>query len=297
MITAALLSVLPAPPALAQPAVESHTQVEEPEQAPNHRRLLEEGENSWLYGDYGAVIHLLAPALFPEPQGEWNPDQLMQAYVLVGSSYFFLGERDAAQQAFHALLRLEPDYELDRLLYPATVVSFLNDTRVLYEEELDGIRQSRGQTPIEQPGGILYVERRIAERSWWVSTLPFGIGHFSNRQTGWGIAYLVSEVLLGASSIGMYLAGESLRDGDGYFEDADRAETYRTIQLVTGYSFFAVLLVNIVHGAIIHEGVIETSYRTVAEPPVADEGGALFSWFTAAILQEGGALFEIGCHW
>ena len=250
----------------------------------------------WLYGDYDRVVVLLTPLLLPDPPTELTQEQLIDSYFMLGASHFFLGNRPASHNPFYHLLLLEPDHEVDRFLYPPTLIREFDQVRENNSEELDRIRQERAGST-EAPGGeIVYLERRIEERSILVSMIPFGVGHFANDDMLWGGTYLILEVALGATSAGFWLANELALDDDGFFHDRDRARTRAKVHFATGIAFFSVVLLNVVHGILIHEDVVEISYGVVNEP----EGFELEeqSWVPfASPWAENGWLLGIQRNW
>ena len=224
----------------------------------------------WLYGDYEQVVILLTPLLLPEPPDTLENDILIDAYFMLGASHFFMGNRPAAVNPLYRLLLLEPDFDIDPFLYPPGLIRELNQIKDVNQEELDRIRHERAGGTDTNPGEIVYIERRIEERSIIVSMIPFGIGHFSNDEPAWGTVYLVTEVLLGATSLGFYLANEleftpEPRTGPT-FPDNELADTRQQLHIATGVAFWSLILLNIVHGLIIHEDVVEVSFGVVEEP-------------------------------
>jgi hypothetical protein len=61
------------------------------------------------------------------------------------------------------------------------------------------------------------VERRVVQREFWVTMLPFGLGQMQNGDRSLGIALATSEVIAGATSAGSALLIEGLRDSSGHF--------------------------------------------------------------------------------
>jgi hypothetical protein len=228
--------------------------------------LLEVAQNWWYYGAFERVIEITRGLVAAESIGELTEEQRIQAYLLLGASEFLLNGPSASTEPFHELLRLDPDYALDPFLYPADMIRHLGDVADLYEAELEEIRRRRRADLGGEPGRLVFVERRVEERSLWVSMLPFGRGHISNGDYPWGLTYMGLEVGLGVASLALYLRNEGSRDADGFVPDLDRAERRQTAQIATGIAFFGVMAINVLHGALIHEGVIETSFGIVEDP-------------------------------
>jgi hypothetical protein len=66
------------------------------------------------------------------------------------------------------------------------------------------------------------------------------------------------------------MANEADRDLEGFFPDVETAQTRQDIQVGTAIAFFILAAANIVHGALIHEDVVETSYGLVDEADPED---------------------------
>lgn len=228
--------------------------------------LLEVAQNWWYYGAFERVIEIVRSLIAPGRIDALTNEQRIQAYLLLGASEFLLNGPSASTEPFHELLRLDPDYALDPFLYPADMIRHLGDVADLYEAELEEIRRRRRVDLGGEPGRLVFVERRVEERSLWVSMLPFGLGHISNGDYPWGLTYMGLEVGLGVASLALYLRNEGSRDGDGFVPDLERAERRQTAQIATGIAFFGVMAINVLHGALIHEGVVETSFGIVEDP-------------------------------
>src|SRR5262249_20067910 len=61
------------------------------------------GKSNFQYGNYKEAIRILRSLLYPTPQIS-DEGQLIEAYRLLGVSYFFEGNRPAAQREFASLL-------------------------------------------------------------------------------------------------------------------------------------------------------------------------------------------------
>jgi hypothetical protein len=225
---------------------------------------LAEAEDAWFFGSYPEVVRILSPLLVPTPDPNLAHDQLLRGYELLGASLHFQFGPDRSEPAFVALLYLEPDHDLDPFVFPESMRRYLDNLRDALRVELEAIRRERRRGVYS---GQLFVGRTVERRSLVVSMLPFGIGHFLNGERGWGTFYLVTELLLGGVSMGMYMANEVARGDDGYFDDVGPAETRQLIQVGTGVAFFVVLVANIAHGAVVHQDVIETRYEILDGPP------------------------------
>lgn len=216
-------------------------------------------DNAWVFGDFALVVEVLTPWLVPTPPPA-SDAVLRRAWERLGASAWYEDDSDLAESAFVELLVLDPRHRLDPFVHPAPLVQFYDEVREDRASEL----------PVETPtlgGATVYVERRVQTQSMLVSMLPFGWGFFAAGRDGLGTTYLITEVALGATSAGLYWANEAARGADGLYDDATVPERRRRIQVVTGWSFFALLATNIVHGALAHRSITSVEYRTLTEPP------------------------------
>ena len=203
--------------------------------------------------------------------------------MLLGTSYLFLDNEEMAREMLIRLLILEPDFELEPLHYPSSMINFLEALKEEFREQLDEIRSQRGDTPGETEGTLRYVEVRIEERTLLASILPFGAGHFYNDMPEWGILYLSVELILAGTSVGFYVANEADRTEDGYFPDEETARTRQTVHEATAWAFIFVVLTNMIHGALIHEDYGEISQRVLERPPFDDSQTSRWSPFAQPV--------------
>jgi tetratricopeptide (TPR) repeat protein len=227
---------------------------------------LEYAENAWQYGDYVEVVETLNPLVHPDPDARLDNEQLTYVYEILGASYYFLDESIKATDALLELLRLHPDHQLDAFLYPPSLLSRIEEIRADNQEELDAIRRAQSGDITPGVGEIVYVERRVQERSMLVSMIPFGVGQFVNDEAGWGLFYLLAEVGLFATSAVMYVSNENDRDDRGFFNEPLRAQSRQEIQLTTSAIGLVLVIANVVHGVVMHEDVVEVSYGVIDAP-------------------------------
>ena len=230
---------------------------------------LERAENAWVFGDFDEVIEALEPHLLPTAPPV-DPRTLTRAYGRLGASAVYAERAEIADAAFLALLRLDSGHELNPLIYPNTVIRYFEQVRETYADELgDG-------EPDVAPGETVFVERSVERQPRLVSMAPFGYGFFARGEPGIGSAWLVTEVALGATSLGMYLANETARDDEtGAIVRTNTTQRRRTIQIVTGTGFFVAIAANVLHGALAHRSISSVEYRTLDEPPPEFRGSRM----------------------
>lgn len=248
------------------------------------RARLERAREAFRNVEYELLRPLLEPILEPTPQLTRRAARL-EARSLLGLAYFFEAQQvrdaaarealmDRARAQFLALLRESPDYQLDELIFPASVVELFESVRQAHAEELDAMRAAgrRSDAGLEQ----IFVERRVDERNWWLNFLPFGIGAFQNGDTVRGTLYAVGQSLALVADLGMFWTVERLRAETGYFRLNDdgtaagspfaRARAWRT-RMWLSLGAFGALYIGSVIDALIHYEPIEVRLRTLDAPP------------------------------
>src|SRR5262249_28652071 len=205
------------------------------------------------YGDYPQASKLLSALV---EGGRFESLSLRaEAYRLLGLSLFYQGRKGEAYSAFLEYLYLEPDAQLDPFYVPPAAVSFFDQVKKEAEPKLAPLRaqkraeiearqkqaaeeaERRRQRELEEEGKRLQqitpqVERRVVQREFWVSMMPFGIGQLQNGDRTLGAILATSEVIAGAASAGSALLIEELRDpATGKFSDVGGGSTpYKTAQ-------------------------------------------------------------------
>jgi hypothetical protein len=163
---------------------------------------LQRGKNAYDRGEYSRAVEIVYPLLYPEMHLQ-SDGQIIQAHRILGVSFLFENKKSEAEQEFHKLLQLVPDYRFDALLDPPEVVDFFNSVRKSYASELSQL-EARRKAVEEQRSRPTIVERRVGRNSFTVNFVPFGAGQFQNGQRKKGWAFLIAESTLGAVSIAAF---------------------------------------------------------------------------------------------
>ncbi len=119
------------------------------------------------------------------------------------------------------------------------------------------------------------VERRVVQREFWVSMMPFGIGQLQNGDRSLGIGLATAEVLLGAASGGSALLIEELRDSTtGRFNNRGpgntpyvTARTLNVVKWVTAGLFYALWAGGAIQAAIRFQPEEQLPDRLLQQPP------------------------------
>lgn len=227
---------------------------------------LDFAENSFAFGDYDRVIRVLEPWLMPSPIDSSTDGNIADGYGWLGASAWFEGRIADADTVFRTGLRQRHTMTLDPLVFPPELVHFFREIREEMQPEL-------AQRHSSATDNIVYIESRVAQHPRWVSMLPFGYGMFVNGESEWGIVYAFTEVSLLTVSSTLFWVNYAQRTASddpnhplGY-PDPRRAETRRRVHIGTGAAFIGVVVVNMIHGAIIHNRERQVQYRTLTGPP------------------------------
>lgn len=161
------------------------------------RETMEAAEREFRYQNYEAVVELLTPLLEPTPQLPTR-EEVLRAREMLGSSQWWMGRKGPFKQQFTLILQEDAAYELDSFYFPPGMVGDFQD---LKQQLLElGIIQVE-VAPELPPREILVVERTRIQRNSTVNLVPFGVGQFVNGQTGKGVFFLTSElVMLGVNT-------------------------------------------------------------------------------------------------
>lgn len=251
----------------------------EAKELPSAVEAMNRARVTFEYGDYAQASRLLSALL---EVGRFESAALRaEAYRLLGLSLFYQGRKGEAYSAFLEYLFLEPDAQLDPFYVPPAAVSFFEQVKKEAEPKLAPIRgqkraeqearqrvaaeeaERRRQRELEEERRRLQtirpsIERRIVQREFWVSVMPFGIGQLQNGDRTLGIVLATAQLVTGASSAGSALLIEELRDSStGRFNDRGPGSTpYRTatrlnvVKWIGAALFYGLWAAGAVHAAI-----------------------------------------------
>jgi tetratricopeptide (TPR) repeat protein len=243
--------------------------------APSAVEPMNKARATFEYGDYARAAQMLSALV--EAGNFESPALRAEAYRLLGLALFYTGRKSEANNAFLEYLYLEPDAELDPFYFPPAAVSFFETVKKEAEPRLAPMRaqrraeqEARKKAAAEeaerrrqederkrlqtlQPS----VERRVVQREFWVTMMPFGIGQLQNGDRTLGISLAVTEVVAVAASAGSALFIETLRDSTtGKFDTRGTASPYvlaqrlNVVKWVGAALFYALWAGGAVHAAI-----------------------------------------------
>lgn len=241
-----------------------------PENHATPRETFERGRTAFGRAEYKRAIEILNPLLYPEVLLD-SEGEVVQAHRMLGVSYLFTGDSEAAKREFHKLLELRPDYRFDPLLDPQQVVDAFN--AVLKDEEseiaaIEGRRKLRDaeiaarlqrETRLHATTTVLRYERH----AYLLNFVPFGAGQFQNGERRKGWFFFGVEAGLAAISVGALATNFALYGANPYRKclqtpppmgacqeidhtDEDHSRTLLRVQLLSGGLFFATAIWGVV---------------------------------------------------
>jgi hypothetical protein len=182
--------------------------------------------------EYGRYAEVLERAVSRIDRGRLSDTELAELHKLAGLSAFHLNRSEDSSRHFRALLRLEPDFNLDPFAVPPPAVDWLDSIREQMAAELELVRQERRLrvererteaerrerervAAEEQRRRVETLSRQVTvreveKRSYLVNFVPFGAGQFQQGRTGLGTLLAAAEGALAVTSILSFFAYDSL---------------------------------------------------------------------------------------
>ena len=210
--------------------------------------ILRRGLNEFKYGNYSEAVTLLKGLLYP--MRLYSDAQVIESRKYLGMAYFLLEDLEPAKLEFRKLLYLDPDHQLDPFTVAPPLIELFESVRQKHRDALEVIRSDKPveATPPEPPPD--FPMRLRTEKSEFAMFVPFGVGQFQNGDIGWGIAFLVAEVLLLAVNISSYiwLRGHELNGRPAYAEaDASAIQAVTILQYASAGALGVVWSMGVMH--------------------------------------------------
>ncbi|HYO54537.1 hypothetical protein [Archangium sp.] len=259
---------------------------------------------SYEYGRYAEVLERAGNRI---DQGRLSDKDLAELHKLAGLSAFHLHRTEESARHFRALLRLEPDFNLDPFAVPPPAVTHLDTLREQMAAELDLVRQERRLrmererteaerrerervTSEEQRRRMEVMSRQVTvreveTRNVLVNFVPFGAGQFQQGRTGLGTLLAASEGALAVTSIIAFFAYDSLietrkvtvddirgpRDVSVRYIPTERlthARVWTGLKWGSAAGFYAVYAAGVIDALLHHqEQVVKTRIETLPSAP------------------------------
>ena len=207
----------PAVPATASPASPAATKGSDVEST--YTQAL----NAFKYQDFDTAIPLFRKVLAnPENLGR---KRLWRAREFLGAALWFNGDKQGANDQFTGLLLKNPQARLDPAYYPPQMIAdFVRVRRKLIA--LGAIKPEEKPLPPSTP-------TKYEPPPAMLSYVPFGVGQIANREIGKGIAFMVAESALAATSVYFYQRNARLGAKSVQYSSGEAAG-----QLIPGIGFY-----------------------------------------------------------
>jgi tetratricopeptide (TPR) repeat protein len=173
---------------------------------------LERAKTSYDAGRYAEGADRFKEILNPDSANALRaPNAIERARAYYAACLIALGRTDEANEQIEKLLRNNPLYTPDPVVFPGKVIDRFLDVKARLKGEIEGAfrarADARAKAEKEQRGYIANLQRLAAQESVvvrhsrWLAAIPFGVGQFQNGQEGLGYALLISEAVLAGTSI------------------------------------------------------------------------------------------------
>jgi len=254
---------------------------------------LERAKASYDAGRYAEGVDRFRQLLDPRAPGSLrDPVAIERARAYYAACLIALDRNAEADEQIEAIIRADPLYTPDPVVFPGKVVNRVLDIKARLKTEIEKAVQERADAERaqklklqqEQQAYIEALQQQAAQESVvvrhsrWIAALPFGVGQFQNGQDALGYAFLISESALAltsviAGAIHMRLVAQYAQYPPGSFNFDDfnsRREASQTVSLVSGIALAAVAVGGIVQAqlAFVPE-VRETRIRPLPRPPAS----------------------------
>jgi tetratricopeptide (TPR) repeat protein len=225
---------------------------------------LEEARALFQRGDFGGAIPRLNYLLYPEARLSALQD-LVEAHLLLGVSYYETGDRAAAAREFEETLFLDADAALDPNIFSEGAVKFFEDTKDALEDRFEREAEMR-RLAEERDRYRRALENLVVieKRPYYVNFIPFGAGQFQNGHTRKGILFFTAEAVLGGTSAGIFLWqwGKYGIGGNVPFDEQPTVFRLQTVQVITGSLALGVMAWGIIDALIYYK----PTQRAAADP-------------------------------
>jgi tetratricopeptide (TPR) repeat protein len=245
--------------------------------------------NAYDTGDYKAAIERFDKLLTRDPQIT-NTALLIEIHKYLGASYMFTGKIEAGKAQFKELLRLEPKYELDSVLFPTEVLDEFLKVKKEMEDELKQIEASKKKKlqALEEKRKQLketwdklmqaaehptYVRQNVKKNNLLLAFIPFGVGQFQNDHKIKGWLFFSFETALLVSTVTTFALADYYNVSGLGYGNQDYLSTGRRLGTATMVTFW-LLIGTIIAGtidALVFFRKKKVTYETVKENDIPPE--------------------------
>ncbi len=176
--------------------------------AETKNNYLEQGIHSYEYGDYDNSIKSLQQ--INTISETTKTDALVHLYLAL--DYYAKGMNNDMKKELKALYLTEPDFVMNPVMVPPTVISAYTETKKHTIVALQSLPKPK-------------------EHSYWLRLVPFGVGQFSKGDDRKGTILLIAEATELAVNISTYYIRKSKENNDGSYNNPIWANNMQAVQL------------------------------------------------------------------
>jgi tetratricopeptide (TPR) repeat protein len=247
---------------------------------------LDSAKASYDAGRYQECVATFKEMLNPaSPHALKSANAIERARAYYAACLIGADRKPEANEQFEKLLRQNPQFKIDPVVFPRQVTDPFYQVRSKLKEEIDAADRARTsareKSEKEQHAYIANLQRLagqetvITKHSRWIAALPFGVGQFQNGDMALGYTFLISEALLAGTSITagvihLKLIADYSRDPTAvdYYDFIDRKNATYTLSLYSSAALALVALGGIAQAQIeFVPETIEVRPRPLPPPP------------------------------
>ncbi len=209
--------------------------------------------NAYDTGEYETAEKRFKALLDRDPPLD-NKALIFEIHKYLGATLMFLGKQAEAEALFEELLREDPDYELDPVLFPTDILDTFYKVKLRIADELAAIQSEKEKEAakakaekkamkkkllesIKEATRPVYLGREQQARSLFFAFVPFGVGQLQNGQMLKGYLFLGGELALLGANITIWGLSEYYKKQAESVTHAGRKSTYssyfRSLRLAT----------------------------------------------------------------
>jgi hypothetical protein len=179
---------------------------------------LEKAHDAYVARQYDDAEARLRTLLDPKLGSLKDPDNIADGRMYLGAVLVAEGKKDDAAKVFDSLLVDKPDYAPDPFRVAKEALDAFRDEQARHREQIAAAQQEKVRKEQEEKAKVEAARQKealrikmlmqlageetvVQENSRWKALIPFGVGQFSNGQTGLGWMFLVSESVFAAGSL------------------------------------------------------------------------------------------------
>jgi hypothetical protein len=240
---------------------------------------LAKGQQLYTVGDHLGVDSFFAKAIDGANPTITDPVLVNKGRMLRASSDMYLGRKADAVTQFEEILKSNPKFEPDPLLFPQGVLDEFKKTRDRLEKEaadkakgdktLQDLKACRDSldalgTKYKSLADWAARERVVHSSSRLVATIPFGAGQFQNGDTALGIVFLSTETVAVIAASISYAIHYSIPQQPADTSRAQSVESAsRIVNLISVGAFAALAIGGVVQA---HLAYVPETYEIRSRP-------------------------------